>query len=80
MFYDLNNLTRAVGVAYISGSVTTYSYLNPSYRIYTVDGNYPQSSYQVLDHETYFMNLTEANLLGKPDWKKEYSAKVFLII
>ena len=29
----------------------------------------------ILDHETYIMNLTEANLSDKPQWTKEYSAK-----
>jgi len=29
----------------------------------------------VLDHSTYTMNLTEANLSDKPQWTKEYSAK-----
>ena len=79
MFYDLDNHTRPVGVAYIPGSLTTYNNDNPNYRIYSVDGNYNGSSWEVLDHETYFMNLTEANLGGgleKPVWRKEYSAKV----
>lgn len=31
------------------------------YRVYVVDGNYKGSSRQVLDHETYILNLTEAN-------------------
>ena len=33
---------------------------------------------QVLDHETYVMNLTEANLSHKkaPLWTQEYTAKV----
>lgn len=74
IFYDLDNLTRPISVAYVSGSVTTYSYLNPSYRVFTVDGFYENSSFQVLDHETYFMNLTDANLSLKPVWQKEYSA------
>lgn len=76
VFYDLNNITRPVSVLYISGSVTTYSYLNPGYRIYSIDGNYEKSSWQVLDHENYYMNLTDANLSKNPIWQKEYSAKV----
>jgi sphingomyelin phosphodiesterase len=76
LFYDLNNYSRPVGMAYITGSVTTFSLVNPGYRIYVVDGNYSQSTWQVLDHENYITNLTEANLIGKPVWKKEYSAKV----
>ena len=65
-------------MAYITGSVTTYGFNNPGYRIYTVDGLYPNTTWQVLDHETYFTNLTEANLKGpsgNPEWKLEYSAK-----
>ena len=35
-----------------------------------------RTTFQVLDHETYFMNLTESNLNNKKiNWKKEYSAK-----
>ena len=76
VLYDQEDKTRAYAISYISGSVTTYSYLNPNYRIYTFDGVYENSSYQVLDHENVFLNLTEANLYNKPQWRKEYSAKV----
>jgi sphingomyelin phosphodiesterase len=79
MFYDLNNLKRAVGVAYIAGSITTFSHGNPNYRIYNVDGIYNNSSFQVLDHENYFMNLTDANINMKTTWQREYSAKVYLL-
>lgn len=76
ILYDPQNKTRAYAISYISGSVTTYSYLNPNYRIYTIDGAYKNSTYQVLDHENFYMNLTDANLTMKPKWQKEYSAKV----
>lgn len=75
IFYDLQNITRPVNVAYLGPSVTTLSYLNPSYRVYTVDGNYENSSWQILDHSTVYLNLTEANLYNSTKWKKEYSAK-----
>lgn len=61
MFYDEETLTRPLGVAYIAPSVTTYINLNPGFRVYYVDGAYPGSSHLVLDHETYILNLTEAN-------------------
>ncbi|XP_070773329.1 sphingomyelin phosphodiesterase isoform X2 [Enoplosus armatus] len=61
MFYDEATMTRPLGVAFIAPSVTTYVNLNPGYRVYYVDGNYPGSSRLVLDHETYILNLTEAN-------------------
>ncbi|XP_035230475.1 sphingomyelin phosphodiesterase-like [Stegodyphus dumicola] len=72
IFYDGH---RPTSVAYIGPSVTSYDGVNPSYRIYTVDGNYPESTQAVLDHETYYLNLTEANMLDKPKWRKSYSAR-----
>ncbi|XP_061106332.1 sphingomyelin phosphodiesterase [Conger conger] len=61
MFYDEETLTRPLGVAFIAPSVTTYINLNPGFRVYYVDGQYPGSTHLVLDHETYILNLTEAN-------------------
>lgn len=29
----------------------------------------------LLDHESYYLNLTDANLRNKAEWKFEYSAK-----
>ncbi len=78
LFYDLTNLTRPISISYVAPSVTTYSYLNPAYRIYTVDGYYPGSSFQVLNHETIYLNLTEANLTNKPQWRLEYNTKVWI--
>ncbi|XP_004076363.2 sphingomyelin phosphodiesterase [Oryzias latipes] len=69
MFYDEETMTRAVGVAFVAPSVTTYVNLNPGYRVYIVDGNYKGSSRLVLDHATYILNLTEVNrpeVLGNP--------------
>ena len=76
IFYDLEDEKRAVNIAYISPSVTTLPYKNPSYRIYSVDGDYKNSTFQILDHETFSMDLIEANLKMKPVWRKRYSAKV----
>ena len=45
MFYDEANLTRPVSVVLIPGSITTYSDLNPGFRIYELDGNYTGSSW-----------------------------------
>nr|XP_061801179.1 sphingomyelin phosphodiesterase-like [Nerophis lumbriciformis] len=75
MFYDGETLTRPLGVAFIAPSVTTYINLNPGYRVYYVDGNYQGSSRLVVDHETYILNLTEANQPpGKPKWTLLYRA------
>ncbi|XP_050420386.1 sphingomyelin phosphodiesterase-like [Adelges cooleyi] len=75
IFYDTQNLTRPVSVAYVGPSVTTYMNLNPGYRIYYVDGDRKQSTRTVLDHETWVMNLKEANLYDYPHWQKLYSAR-----
>lgn len=45
VFYDAQNKKRALGVAYLAPSATTYNSGNPAYRIYTVDGNYPNSTW-----------------------------------
>ena len=39
VFYDLEDASRAVSVAYITPAVTTYSFKNPTYRIFHVDTN-----------------------------------------
>ncbi|KFM77578.1 Sphingomyelin phosphodiesterase, partial [Stegodyphus mimosarum] len=76
IFYDKSGpKPRPTNIIYIGPSVTTYDGVNPGYRIYTVDGNYPRSSRVVLDHETYYLNLTEANSHMEPVWRFEYSAK-----
>lgn len=77
IFYDLENLKRPVGVAYMTGSISSYVFQNPAYRIFDIDGFYKTSTFQILDHKTVYMNLTEANLSpeSKPVWRKEYSAK-----
>lgn len=34
-----NDKEEPIGITYVSGSLTTYSYLNPTYRIFDVDDN-----------------------------------------
>ncbi|XP_038034940.2 sphingomyelin phosphodiesterase [Anas platyrhynchos] len=76
MFYDEETLTRPVSVAFVAPSVTTYINLNPGYRVYEVDGAYNGSSHAVLDHETFILNLTEANVPGaEPHWQRLYRAR-----
>ncbi len=76
IFYDMKDSTRAFSVSYLPGSATTYSFLNPGYRIYEVDGVYGNSSFQVLDYRNVYLNLTEANTGLTPIWRDEYSPKV----
>ncbi|KAK7476425.1 hypothetical protein BaRGS_00032350 [Batillaria attramentaria] len=75
VFYDLQNRSRAVSVSYIGGSLTAYHDTNPAYRIYTMDGNYPGSSWEVLDYTHYYLDLTRANQGQAASWQKEYSPK-----
>ncbi|XP_046447290.1 sphingomyelin phosphodiesterase-like [Daphnia pulex] len=78
IFYDETNDTRPINVAYIAGSLTSFTNLSPSYRVYTIDGQRPDSSWSVLDFSTWTMNLTEANEKGPmhlPEWFELYQAK-----
>jgi sphingomyelin phosphodiesterase len=43
--------------------------------MFKVDGFYENTTFQVLDHDTYYTNLTESNLKKSIEWTKEYSAK-----
>ncbi|KAG0431189.1 hypothetical protein HPB47_022010 [Ixodes persulcatus] len=76
LFYDDDD-KQAVGVAYLAPSVTTYRSGHPAFRVYTIDGNYSNSTWTVLDHETHIANLTEANDIpdDEPVWELEYRAK-----
>jgi len=51
---------RPTSVAFISPSVTTFGGVNPGYRIYSMDAE----TFSLVDHETYFVNLTKANESG----------------
>lgn len=76
IFYDEETLSRPLAVAFLAPSATTFINLNPGYRVYQIDGNYPGSSHVVLDHETYILNLTQANAAGgTPSWKRLYRAR-----
>jgi len=78
MYADPNDFrSRPTQVIYSAPSMTTYSDYWPAYRIYTIDGNYPGSSFQVLDFEQWFLNLTYANALPEgvqPEWSVGYSS------
>ena len=61
---------------YISPGITSYQGYNYGFRIYTVDGNYSNSTHYPLDHETYIFDLDQANYHNNPNWTFLYSAKV----
>ncbi|CAF4526826.1 unnamed protein product, partial [Rotaria magnacalcarata] len=62
-------------MAYIGPSLTTYSYLNPGYRVYRIDGDYQGSSFWALDYHTVIMNLTASNKYNQTIFLKEYEAR-----
>ncbi|XP_046635576.1 sphingomyelin phosphodiesterase-like [Daphnia pulicaria] len=78
IFYDLVDRNRPTNVAFIGPSLTPFTELNPGYRVYTIDGSRPGSTWAVLDFATWAMNLTAANLLGPsvdPVWFELYQMK-----
>ncbi|XP_042894288.1 sphingomyelin phosphodiesterase-like isoform X2 [Penaeus japonicus] len=75
MFYDPEESERAYHVGYVAQSQTPYHKLNPGYKVYTVDGHYEGSSYRVLDHENWILDLDEANQSDEPRPFLLYRAK-----
>jgi len=77
LLFDAENKTRAFGINYVVGGTTPESEKNPSYRIYTVDGDHEKSTHMVLNYETWGMNLTAANMHENvpPTWEKFFDAK-----
>jgi len=61
LWYDTETNSVPINVGYVTPSVTTFTGLNPSYRIYTVDGPYEGASMQITDVRTYVMDLAKAN-------------------
>ncbi|XP_076252483.1 sphingomyelin phosphodiesterase 1-like isoform X2 [Rhynchophorus ferrugineus] len=64
---------RPNNVGYNGASLTPYLKYNPNYKIISVDPN----TFNILDVDTYYFNLTEANLhpYTSPKWMKLYSIK-----
>ena len=66
---------KAISSVLISPSVTTFVHQNPSYRIYSMNS----TTFEIIDYEQYFLNLTKANSLAKqgktPQFELNYSAK-----
>lgn len=63
-----NESWQPISVGFIGPSITTFVGLNPGFRTYTID---PNQNFMPVDFDTYYMNLTEANLQGanhEPVW------------
>uniref|UniRef100_A0A7E4V112 Sphingomyelin phosphodiesterase n=1 Tax=Panagrellus redivivus TaxID=6233 RepID=A0A7E4V112_PANRE len=76
MYFDeFDPSSRPTGVAIVGPSVTTYSHVNPAYKIYTIDGDYDGSSFTMIDEDTYWANITRANEEDKVTYELEYNRK-----
>ncbi|CAG9841105.1 unnamed protein product [Diabrotica balteata] len=71
IFYDKEK--NPINVVYNGASLTPFVQYNPNYKIMHVDPD----TLDILDIDTYYFNLTEANLYPdrSPAWKKLYSMK-----
>ncbi|KAM3721915.1 Sphingomyelin phosphodiesterase [Dirofilaria immitis] len=75
VFYENMNddSSKPISVLYASPSVTTFTYLNPAFRIYEIESG---MNYRVVDFHTYFLNLTQIGMsVTPPVWELLYSAK-----
>ncbi|XP_078493661.1 sphingomyelin phosphodiesterase [Ciona intestinalis] len=73
LYYDITQEDRVSAVGLIGPGFTTYSNLNSGYRVYTMEGEYEGSRYSLLDGESYYLNITDANIKGVATWQREYS-------
>ncbi|XP_017783886.1 PREDICTED: uncharacterized protein LOC108567753 [Nicrophorus vespilloides] len=73
IYYDEEEPTKAINVAFNGASITSYADRNPSYKVYSID----KSNFNVLDFDEWIFNVTEANLTPHQDpvWYKLYSFK-----
>ncbi|XP_021959476.1 sphingomyelin phosphodiesterase [Folsomia candida] len=81
IFYDSSaRPARPANSLYIGASTTAHTNLNPGFKVYHVDGGRgADSTWEIMDHETWIYNLTEANANVEPNgampWKLMYKAK-----
>lgn len=71
VFYDEEK--KPINIAWNGGSLTSYTQLNPNYKIYDVDGK----DLRVINYQNWMYNLSAANLYPneRPSWYKSYSFK-----
>ncbi|XP_028967824.1 sphingomyelin phosphodiesterase [Galendromus occidentalis] len=79
VFFDKDNATRPFATAFIAPSITTFETGDPAFRVYHIDGIHDNSTYQVIDYETHYMNMELANQNPNdtyiPEWDITMSAK-----
>lgn len=69
VMYSPDDDLLPIGVQFVAPSITPYSNTNPAYRVYAINNRG-----DLVDHETWFANLTEVELRGIPNWTKSYDA------
>lgn len=62
---SISDPSKNIGVNNIAGSATTYMERNPSFMVIEFDAE----TMVPLNMQTYYMNVTQANLDGKPTWE-----------
>ena len=72
MLYSEESDHHPTGFQFIAPSLTTYTNLRPAIRVYTLDGDYPDSSYRPLNAETWLLDLDRANEKNETVWELEY--------
>lgn len=75
LFYNQKDAKVTNNIAYIGPSVTTYNYMNPGYRTYDVDGGNTDSTWNVVNHDTYYADIAKSDDTHAPEWQHEYNAK-----
>lgn len=75
IIYSLKRQDEAIGIQHIGPSITPFTENNPAYRVYHQD-----RSGHLIDSETYYFNLTEANEspASEPNWQYAYSWQTHL--
>jgi len=59
-------------VTYVSGSGTPGGG-NPTFRVF----HYDLDTYEILDYDQYWVDMDQANANGRPEWKKDHSARPY---
>jgi len=65
------NGSRPVSVGWVAPSVTPFTYLNPSFRVF----EYDPETFEIVDYHQYNMDLNSSWSTGTAEWKLYYSAK-----
>ncbi|RXG55132.1 Sphingomyelin phosphodiesterase [Armadillidium vulgare] len=65
LYFDPQNSSRVYEIAYIAQSQTTYTDMNPGYKIYTIEGDFNETRYRVIDHENWYLDLDQSNAINE---------------